>query len=170
MSVITAMGTYHIWISLIAIPILVVILATLLVVLLVQKKRTTSTARLVRQLTCELDQLSKDVKYNCSVQVSVDGLEGTYSLHVQNTEASIKSGTSWQVSYIPDQIGTSLSSSSIISEKTTIFTSIAISVLILILVIVWILNLKLRKNADFRDFSGVLEGSELMSGLVQGFN
>jgi hypothetical protein len=167
--VIDSLGSFHIWISLFIIPIIILLLIATIVYVVVIHNRMISTAKWVSTTKC-IDPISKGDSFACDIKVSLPNLPGVYSLSSVMIEdpSSLSGSSTFQVSYSSSDIQGSLSTLTI-SNNSFKISLIIISSIILIFMISWFVNFHFRNNKTFRKVSGVMEGVDLASSVFSGY-
>lgn len=168
MGALEGLGKFHIWTSLIFGPILFLLVVAVIVVVIVenstQRGWEKTTAHYVSTISCTMD--SDNSNYQCSVQVSLDSVKGKlFTLHVSSNTNVINPTTSWNVHYKQGKVQESLST--VISKGSEVLVVTTLSVVALFILAIWVLNLKLRNNQEWQQVSGVMEGANLLSGVIQ---
>lgn len=164
--VLSALGTVHIWISLVLLPLAIVgIMLAIVIEATAQKnwKRGVATCQ-KRTDVCPLTDGS--LPYQCSVPVSVDTMPGVrYQMTYRTRVLPVDQGQSWEVAYDPARPSETLTQD-VKTPSSRVTTLVVLGVLLALMIAWFVVNLKLRNNKTFRNVSGVMEIGDLVQGAL----
>lgn len=167
-TVLSSLGTFHIWMELILAPIFFVLCIVAAVVAWNFRKGWKTVNATVTATPdcrpCQENQCSDFDDYHCiDVPVRFRDSAGTTQSWKVDKEYKDKlvKGDHIQVCYDPSHPQNHAGGACVSNSGRTIAAAVAL-ILAMIIAIFWILNLALRKNRNWQNISGVMEGSSLL--------
>lgn len=159
------LGTFHIWVQLILLPLaFITLIGTFVYVARSKWTWVKSTARFVSAPDpCSMTGTTD--LYACKVNVTVDGLPGdTFELHVPSNRPTIEPGSTWPVQYLTSEEQSTLTTDMTPQASTKKQVLWILGIFAALVLVIWVINFALRKNKTFKTVSGAMEGAELVHG------
>ena len=168
-NLLTSLGTLHIWLSLIFLPVACVVIIALMVIDAKWQQGWQQGTATCQETVSGCPSTGSAVPYRCTVRVTIDRLpDQTYTMQYSSRSPSVEKGQSWQVAFDPkDVAGTLTQDVATPSSRTT--TLILLGVALATVVLVFVVNVVFRKNRTFKEVSGVMEIGSLANSFAGGF-
>jgi hypothetical protein len=166
--VLSTLGTVHIWLSLILLPVAIICLVVAMVLEANwQKGWKTGTATCRSTVGCH--RTDGSLPYQCNVQVAVDTLgSNVYSMTYTTKTDSVTAGATWKVAYDEKDVQGTLTQN-VSTESSRVTTIIILGVVTGFMVLFFFLNLVFRKNRTFKKISGVMEIADIANSVGSAF-